>query len=126
MNEKITSYEALMEEQQRLKDKLDTHKLQIRNDILELKQELRPVIKTMSFLGKLAIPDATHNNALKAGAGMTAEWIAKKALSSNPILQLIVPTLVKNYSSHYVGKVVPFLKKMKDKIFSKKRPVILE
>jgi hypothetical protein len=126
MNEKITSYEALMEEQQRLKDKLNAQKLLIKEDLVELKQELRPVINVMSFLGKLAIPNVTHNSAVKAGAGMTIEWILKKVLSSNPLLRLIVPGLVKNYTSHYIGKAAPFIQKIKDKILSKKVSAIPE
>ncbi len=127
MNEKITSYESLMEEQQRLKDKLETQKLQIKNDVLELKQELRPVINVMSFLGKMAIPDVTHNSAVKAGAGLTIEWILKKVLaSSNPLLGLILPALAKNYSSHYIGKAVPFFQKLKNKFLPKKVASILE
>jgi hypothetical protein len=116
MNEKITSYESLMEEQKRLKGLLEVQKGQIQKDVQELKQELRPVINVMSFIGKLAIPDVNHNSAVKAGAGLTIEWILKKALSSNPLLRLIVPTLAKNYSSHYIGKVAPLLQKLKDKI----------
>lgn len=126
MNEKITSYEALMEEQQRLKEKLQMQKLQIQEDIRELKAELKPVISAASFLGKMAIPDASQNSAVQAGAGLTIEWIAKKLLSSNPLLRFIVPVLVKNYSSHYIGKAAPFLKKLKDKILPKKAASSLE
>ena len=121
MNESITSYESLMEEQQRLKDKLQIQKLQIQKDVLELKQELKPVINIMSFLGKMAIPDVTHNSAVTTGAGMTIEWILKKVLtSSHPILRFVVPALAKNYSSHYMGKAAPFIQKIKDKLFRKK------
>ncbi len=121
MNEAITSYETLMEEQQRLKDKLQLQKLQIQKDISELKQELQPVLKVASFVGKMAIPDATQNSAVQTGAGMTIEWIAKKILGkTNPVLGLILPTLIKNYSSHYIGKAVPLIKKLKDKITSKR------
>lgn len=121
MNEAITSYETLMEEQQRLKDKLQIQKLQIQKDVMELKQELKPVISVASFLGKMAIPDASQNSAVQAGAGLTIEWILKKVLSSsNPILGMILPALVKNYSSHYIGKAVPFIQKLKDKILSKR------
>jgi len=127
MNEKITSYESLMEEQQRLKEKLEIQKLQIKNDVLELKQELRPVIKVASFLGKMAIPDASNNSAVQAGAGLTIEWILKKVLrSSNPILGLIIPALVKNYSSHYISKAAPFIQKLKNRILPKKASAILE
>jgi len=127
MNEAITSYESLMEEQQRLKEKLHVQKLLIKNDILELKQELKPVITIASFLGKMAIPDTAHNSAVQAGAGLTIEWILKKVLrSSNPLLGLIIPTLVKNYSSHYINKAAPFIQKLKNKILPKKIRAILE
>lgn len=126
MNEKITSYESLLQEQQRLKEKLQVQKVQIKEDISELKQELRPVINVMSFLGKLAIPDATNNSAIKSGAGMTIEWVLKKALASSPLLRLIVPPLAKNYASHYLGKAAPLIKKIKDKILPKKVSTILE
>jgi hypothetical protein len=127
MNNTITSYESLMKEQKRLKEKLEIHKLQIQKDIIELKQELQPALRVATFLGKMAIPDVSTNTALKAGAGLTIEWVVKKLLmSSNPLLRLVVPTLVKNYSSHYIGKAVPFLQKLKDKITRKKTASTLE
>jgi len=121
MNKRITSYQTLLEEQKRLKEQLLIQRLIIQKDIQEIKLELKPAIRAISFLSKLAIPDTTTNTALKAGTGVAIEWVLKKALvSSNPLLRLLLPTIAKNYSSHYIGKVVPFFQRIRDKIFTKK------
>lgn len=121
MNKSITNYEELLAEQQRLKLILETQKLQIKKDVLELKEELRPVLKAASFVGKFALPDASNNSAVKLGTSVTVDWVLKKLIgSSNPLLGLVLPALVKNYTSHYADKAVPFLLKIKDKLLARK------
>jgi hypothetical protein len=120
MNKRITSYQTLLEEQQRLHDLLHDHKLQIMEDIKELKEEIKPVMRVVSFLGKLAIPNVTTNSALNIGTGVALEWILKRLIgSSNPLLRFVIPAIARNYSSHYLPKAIPFLQKLKDKIFSR-------
>jgi len=127
MNKAITNYEELIEEQQKMKELLQVQKLQIKKDVIELKQELRPALNVISFIGKFALPDARNNGAVKLGTSVTIDWILKKVLaSSNPLLRLVVPALVKNYSSHYTDKALPFLMKIKDKLLSKRNKAIRE
>jgi len=121
MNKAITNYKELIEEQQRMRDLLQIQKLQIKKDLLELKQELKPVLNTISFIGKLTIPDTNNNGALKLGTNVAIDWILRKVLySSSPLLGYIVPPLIKNLSSHYVGKALPLFQKVKDKFMSRK------
>ena len=121
MNKAIMNYEDLLEEQKKMKELLEIRKDRIKKDVFELRQELQPMIKAVSFLGKFAMPDSKNNSAVKLGTGVTIDWILKKVLRSNPLLSLIVPALVKNYSSHYTDKVIPFLVGLKDKLVAKKR-----
>ncbi len=121
MNKAITNYEELLAEQQRLRAILDTQKEQIKKDVHELREELRPVIKVASVIGKFAIPDVSNNGAVKMGTNLTVDWILKKLIGrANPLLGLILPALIKNYTSHYTDKAVPFLLNIKDKLLARR------
>lgn len=121
MNKSISSFEDLLEEQKRLQDLLVVQKSQIKKDILELKAEFQPALNAISFAGKFALPDPSNNSAVKLGTNVTIDWIARKVMaSSNPLLRLVVPALLKNYSSHYITKAIPFLAKIKDKLLSRR------
>lgn len=120
MNKSITNYEELMAEQQRMKGLLMIQKQQLQKDIAELKQELKPMVNVASFIGKFALPDTRNSSVAKLGASVTIDWLLKKALaSSNPLLRILLPTLVKNYSSHYADKLLPFIQRIREKLTSR-------
>ena len=104
---RVTTYEELKVEEQRLKELLAVQRERIRQDVQELREELDPVIAVAKFVGKASLRDSTHHPAVQAGANLTIDWLTRKILPrSNFLLNLLVPKVVKNYASHYIDKAV--------------------
>lgn len=118
MTNPIHSYEDLLAEQVRLKDQLLLQKQQIRLDIREIKEELKPAMAVVSFIGKFTSPETRNGAIISAGSGLTIDWLAKKFLSKNILLRMFLPKLLKNASSHVLfDNVKPFISKLiKNKI----------
>jgi hypothetical protein len=117
----ITDYDTLVSEQKRLKELLKIQKRIIQEDIQQLRYELNPAVKALSTLSKLTTSEKhTASPALQMGANATIDWALKRLLSSRPVLKFLLPIIVKNYSSHYLHKAVPFIQKIKEKIFGKR------
>jgi hypothetical protein len=117
----ITTQEELKAEEARLKELLLIKRGQIRQDIQELKEEISPVLKVAKVIGKMLSPDEQKHVVAKAGTNMTIDWLAKKIFpKSGFLLQMLLPRLVKNYTSHYVDKAVdtaaPALRKFGTKL----------
>ena len=75
----IRSYQDLLLEEQRLSLLADWHKDQLRDDVEQLKKQLAPVTKLVSFVGQLAAPVKKHP-ILGAGIGMGAGFLAEKVI----------------------------------------------
>jgi hypothetical protein len=103
MINQINSYEELLREQQRLKALLQTQKQIIRQDINEIKEELAPVKSVISFVGKLTTK-GSGNPLLSGAAGTIIDLVIRKLVLARAgwITKLVVPFLVKNYSSHII------------------------
>ena len=113
MTKPIRTYEDLLEEKARLKLLLSTQKAIIREDINQLKQELAPVRSAISFLGKFATKD-NRSWVLTTLADTIIDMVFKKIVLSRAgfIPKLVIPFLMKNFSSHVIAD-------NKDKIVSK-------
>ena len=105
MNNSIRTYEDLIREEARLKDKLHLQGLEIKKDIFEVKEELKPLLKMLSFIGKFIQPENRNHALLKAGAAISVDWLAKKFLSKNLVASILLPTFLKNASSHLLYKL---------------------
>jgi hypothetical protein len=117
----ITTHEELLEEEARLKALLSVKRFQIQSDIQELKEEIKPLIKVAKLIGKMLSPEDQKYAVAKTGTNMTIDWIAKKLFpKSGFLMQMIIPRIVKNYTSHYVDKAVdtaaPALRKFGNKL----------
>jgi hypothetical protein len=77
----IRTYKDLVLEEQRLSVLADWHKDQIRADVQEIKKQLAPMTRIVSFVGRLASPVQKHP-LLGAGIGVGAGLLAEKALGS--------------------------------------------
>jgi hypothetical protein len=105
MKKAITSYQDLIEQKQELQRLLELKKIQIRNDFLELKEEVEPALKVASFVGKVTTRDTRSNVVLQTGANLAIEWATRKFFpKSNFIIKLLGPMLLKNYASHLLNK----------------------
>ncbi len=121
---KIKTYNDLLQEEQRLQQKLKGQELLIRQDILSMKENLEPVKKMYDTVHKVFTRDnrvPVFNLGLEMGIDLLlrrfilarAGWFAK----------IMVPYIVKNYSSHIIGeeKRKALVKKIRD-MFNKVRP----
>jgi hypothetical protein len=109
----IRTYEDLLEEKARLKLLLSAQKELVRQDINELKQDLVPVRRAISMVGKFATKD-NRNNLLTTAADTIIDIVVRNMVLSKAgfLTKLIVPFFMKNFSSHVITD-------NKDKIISK-------
>ena len=113
MTKQIRSYDELMIEKERLKLLLTAQKDLLRQDINGIKLELEPVRKAISMVGKFTTKE-NRNSALTVAADTMIDMLVKKVLLSKAgfITRMVVPFLMKNFSSHIIAD-------NKDKIISK-------
>jgi hypothetical protein len=105
MSNSIRSYNELIAEKQKLDFLLAAQKELVRYDLQELKAELKPAIHAASFLGKITTRDSS--NPLINGIANTAiDLVVKKGLLGRAgwMTRLLVPVLLKNYSSHFINR----------------------
>jgi hypothetical protein len=92
----VTTYEDLLQEEQRLKQKLTLQKADFRHHWSVLKHKLSPVEKIVGVVKNLTTPD-TRNPLLNTGVNLYMSkigWLPK----------LVIPFVLKNLSSNLVNK----------------------
>ena len=121
MSNTIETYDDLLKERYRLEELLKSQKALIRNDITELKQDLQPAVKAISFLGKLLTRES-NNLLLTGGINYLIDKLFKKIILSRSgwITRLLVPFFIKNYSSHVVAEHKSDLLKKLFSLFGRK------
>ena len=108
---KISTYEDLQEERARLEELIKIQKIIIRQDVEELKlvaeEKLKPVTEAAHFIKKLTAPETRNNTLLGVGTSITLDLLIRRLFAkSNILLQIFLPTLVKNYSTHLVADLL--------------------
>lgn len=106
---KIIKYEDLLDERKRLELLIENQKNIIRHDLEELKnefkKEIRPAIDAATFVKKLTKPETRNETILKVGANLAFDIVLNSVFNkSNFLVKLIVPRLLKNYTSHILYK----------------------
>jgi hypothetical protein len=105
MKKAITSYQDLVNRKLELQRQLDFKKQQIRNDFLELKEELQPALNVASLVGKVTTRDTRSNVVLQTGANLAIDWVTRKVFPKSGFLfKILGPLLMKNYASHLLNK----------------------
>lgn len=121
MTKKIQTYDDLLEEKRRLETLLAVQKEEIDVNWQEVKSSLNPINNAASFLGKITRSDKS-NPLLTVGVGYIGDLILRKVFKAGWIVRLVVPFVVKNYSSHmFSGKGGGIANKIKN-MFRKKQP----
>jgi len=101
---RITTYEELLKEKERLEALLQAQKELVRQDIEEIKLELAPVKSAISVVSKFATRDKRNLLLTTATEGIIDLVVKKLILSrSGWVTKLVVPFLMKNFSSHFVA-----------------------
>ncbi len=121
---KITTYNDLLQEEKRLQQVLKNQEVLIREDLVNMKENLEPIKKVYDQVHKIFTRDnrvPVFNVGLELGIDMIlrrfilgrAGWFAKT----------FVPYVIKNYASHIIGeeKRKAIIKKIEE-MFNKIRP----
>lgn len=127
MSRSITTYEALLQEEQRLLQQLKTHEGLIREDLNAVKESLRPVGKVVNFINKMATRD--HTGPITSfGIDFGIDLLVRKLLLGRAgwFTKIFIPFVVKNYSSHVIteeqrAKLAQRLQNFFNKIRPKKK-----
>jgi len=100
----IKSYEDIEREEQLLEELLQSQKELVQLDILVLKQQLKPATMALQFFNKITTVDKS-NPLLNEGANTAIDFILKKIVLARAgwITKMLVPLVVKNYSSHFIA-----------------------
>ncbi len=105
MSKSIRSYNELLAEKQRMELLLAAQKELLKYDLRELKAELKPAISAVTMLGKLTTTDGS-NPLINGIANTTIDLLVKKGILGRAgwATRLLVPVLLKNYSSHFIAR----------------------
>lgn len=116
MTKGIQSYNDLLEERKRLEALLQIQRETLRSDVDELKATFRPVVSTISEVGKIFTRE--KGNILMTGlSNWLIDLLFKKFIlaKTNWLTRQAVPFFLKNYSSHFVAE---HKNKLLEKLFS--------
>jgi hypothetical protein len=114
---RIRTHDDLVKERQRLLALLEEQKAQIKVDVRELKEELRPLYTLMSVVGKVTTRETRNDLLVNTGSSLAVDLLAGRVISKNPIARMFLPGVLKNVASHLIYNAKPFLQKL----FSKKK-----
>ena len=104
MNKTINTYEDLIKRKQQLEVLLHAQKELVMYDFGQLKQELEPAVSAFKFLGKFSTR-VGNNLLISEGTEKIIDLVFKKLLlaRSGWMTKLVIPYLLKNYSSHFIA-----------------------
>jgi len=104
MKRKIRSYDDLEREEQLLEELLQAQKQLVQLDIQQLKAQLKPATMALRFFNNITTVDKS-NPLLNEGANTAIDFLLKKIVLARAgwITKLLVPMVVKNYSSHFIA-----------------------
>lgn len=120
----IKTYEDLLAEEQRLRQQLKIYEVQIRQDLVGMKENIEPARKAYNTISKIFTRDNRvpfFNIGLEMGIDlMLRRFILRKA---GWFTKIVVPYFMKNYASHIIGeeKRKALMKKIQE-MFAKFRP----
>ncbi len=104
MTKRIQTYDDLLEEKKRLEALLAVQKDEIDANWQGVKSSLNPINNAASFLGKITRSDKS-NPLLTVGIGYMGDLVLRKVFKAGWLVRLVVPFVVKNYTSHmFAGK----------------------
>lgn len=116
----IRTHDDLVKERQRLKGLLEEQKAQIKVDVRELKEELRPLFTLMSIVGKVTTRETRNDMLVNTGSSLAVDLLARNVVGKSAIARMFLPGVLKNVASHLIYNAKPFLQKL----FSKKKKAI--
>ena len=124
MNSPIKNYDDLLQEEQRLLQKIRLQEQLIKEDFSGIKESLKPVGNVMKVVNKIATRDHT-GPLMSFGLDLGTDLFVRKILLARAgwLTKIVIPFIIKNYSSHIINeeKRSKLAKKIQE-IFNKIRP----
>jgi hypothetical protein len=121
---KIKNYADLEAEKLRLMALLRNHEEAIKADVVNVREGLRPVSNALNVMNKMATRD-NRVPVMNFGVEMGIDILVRRFLLARAgwLPKVVLPYLIKNYTSHFIGdeKKKLLLGKMRD-FFQKLRP----
>ena len=101
MSNSIRTYKELVAYQQELRELMLVHKQVIRQDIREIKSELKPVTNVVGLISKFFIRNKIHTTAARTVSSLI-DLVLKKTILSRASWpsRVVVPFLTRNILSH--------------------------
>jgi hypothetical protein len=117
----ISSYDDVLSEKERLKELLKIQKIQINKDLDEIREEFRPVVIASEMFGKLVKREDGKDALVTTGTNITIDLLISKLFAkSNFFVRLLLPVILKNFTSHFIPRTLPPLRKSNND----KKPVL--
>jgi hypothetical protein len=114
MTKKITSYQEMLEEEERLTQLLKFQQLQLQSDVRAIREELRPITNIASTAKKFFVRKS--GQALTTvGIKLLVDGLVKNLIlaKSGWITRTIIPFFLKNYASHLAQEPEKLVNKIK-------------
>ena len=114
---KITTYEELLRERERLQLQLEVHKSAVKMHVADIKKKLNPVKNVIRFFSNFTSAPET-NTLVGTGVGLSLELLIRKIFFAKTgwITKMVGPILLKNFSAN-------MLKKNKNALISKVKSI---
>ena len=123
---KITTYQDLLEEEQRLQQILKSQEVLIREDLVNMKENLEPIKKVYDQVHKIFTRD-NRVPVFNVGLELGIDVILRRFLLARAgwFAKTFVPYIIKNYASHIIGEekrkaIIKKIEEMVNKIRPKK------
>jgi len=102
---KVTTYEELVREKERLQLQLEVHKAAVRGHVADIKKKLNPLRNVIHFFSNFTSPAGT-NTLVGTGLGLSLELLIRKVFFARTgwITKMLGPVLLKNFSPNMLKK----------------------
>jgi hypothetical protein len=102
---RITTYDELLREKQRLQLQLEVHKSAVKMHVDEIKKKLNPVKNVIRFFSNFTSAPAA-NTLVGTGLGLSLELLIRKIFFSKTgwLTRMVGPILLKNFSANMLKK----------------------
>ena len=121
---RIKNYADLEAEKLRLMALLKNHEEAIKADVVNVKEGLKPVSNALNMVNKMATRD-NRVPVMNFGLEMGIDLLVRRVMLGRAgwFAKIVVPYLIKNYTSHFIGeeKKEILLSKVRN-LFKKLRP----
>jgi hypothetical protein len=104
MTKRISTYEDLLLEEQRLTAQLVTYKSMITTDIASVKDGLNPIKKAKEKVKSLFTRDDKNSPALNFAINFVLDFAIRKVMPNRTsvLTKTVIPFFLKNYASHLI------------------------